>query len=456
MHPEEDLLTRRRFVGSAATAAGAVALGGPAEALAKRHRHRSRFDHVVVVMMENRSFDHLLGWVPGADGRQAGLVYTDAAGAPHATHALPPDFQGCAHVGPDHSSEGGRAAYNGGRCDGWLRTGQNDDFSIGYYRRQDLSFLGPAVRNWTTFSRYFSATMAETLPNRIYQHAGQTDRLHNTYNISSLPTIWDRLAAAGLRGRYYYSDLPILALWGTKYLRISSNVRRFFSDCASGRLPHVAFVDPRLAGEDQGVSGDDHPHADIRNGEAFLARVYRAVTTSPAWSRTLLIINYDEWGGFYDHVPPPAAAIPAADRAAGAQDGLRGFRVPCLMVSPYARRGHVASGLYDHTSILRTIEARWKLRPLTVRDASARDLSRELLHHGSTKAPNIRVPRGPFGGPCQAPQPAGGLSDIPVLPGLPGIPGLTGAGRAKAARRGTGAKWDGLREVARSGGWAVD
>ena len=81
------------------------------------------------------------------------------------------------------------------------------------------------------------------------------------------------------------------------------------------------------------MSGDDHPHADVRNGEAFLARIYRAVTTSPAWSRTLLIINYDEWGGFYDHVRPPAAAIPPADRAAGAQDGLRGFRVPCLLVS---------------------------------------------------------------------------------------------------------------------------
>ena len=272
-------------------------------------------------MMENRSFDHLLGWAPGADGRQAGLVYTDAAGAPHATHALAPDFQGCAHPGPDHSAEGGRAAYNGGRCDGWLRAGQNDDYAIGYYRRQDLSFLDPAVKHWTTFDRYFAATMAETLPNRIYQHAGQTDRLRNTYTISTLPTIWDRLAAAGLRGRYYYSDIPILALWGTRYLRIGSNIKRFSRDCASGRLPHVSFVDPRLAGEDQGMSGDDHPHADVRNGEAFLARIYRAVTTSPAWSRTLLIINYDEWGGFYDHVRPPAAAIPPADRAAGARTG---------------------------------------------------------------------------------------------------------------------------------------
>ncbi len=392
--------TRRRFVAGAAAAVGAAALGRPV--LGARAADPG-FDHVVVVMMENRSFDHMLGWLPGADGRQAGLTYTDAAGAPHATHALAPDFQGCGHPDPDHSYEGGRVEYDGGACDGWLRAGANDDYAIGYYRQGDLAFLGQAVPQWTTFSRYFAAILAETYPNRVYQHAGQTDRLHNTTDISTLPTIWDRLASAGLRGRYYFSDIPFVALWGAKYIPISRPIAAFYADCALGTLPSVAFVDPRFEDEDSGTSGDDHPHADIRNGEAFMAGIYRAVTASPNWSRTVLIFNFDEWGGFFDHVAPPTAPIPRADAAAGNRDGRLGFRVPCLMVSPLARRAHVADRTYDHTSILKMIEARWSLPSLTVRDRTARDLAAELASKPNLTAPSYAVPTGPFGAPCGTP-----------------------------------------------------
>src|SRR5262249_52374000 len=162
-------------------------------------------------------------------------------------------------------------------------------------------------------------------------HSAQTDRLHNDKggqdNTASLPTIWDRLAEKGLNGRYYYSDLPFLGLYGPKYVSISSPVKQFYADCASGKLPQVAYVDPGFIGEDNGISTDDHPHGDIRDGEAFLSRVYKAVTNSPAWPKTVLIINFDEWGGFFDHVPPPTAAIPPADQEAGNMDGRLGFRV---------------------------------------------------------------------------------------------------------------------------------
>jgi phospholipase C len=121
----------------------------------------------------------------------------------------------------------------------------------------------------------------------------------------------------------------------------------------------------------------------------------------------VLIFNFDEWGGFYDHIKPAAAPIPAADAAAGNQDGLRGFRVPCLMVSPYAKRSHVATRTYDHTSILAMIERRWGLEPLTVRDAAANDLAAELTVKADRRAPDYTVPRGPFGGPCTV-QPPGG------------------------------------------------
>ncbi|MDQ1465926.1 MAG: phospholipase [Actinomycetota bacterium] len=359
----------------------------------------SGVDHVVVLMMENRSFDHYFGWVPGADGRQAGLVYSDAAGTAHETYHLT-DFQGCGHPDPDHSWEGGRIEYANGACDGWLK-GTNDEYSIGYYTADDLPFSGAAAPYWTVCDHYFSAIMAETYPNRFYLHSAQTDRLHNSYDISTLPTIWDRLAAAGLDGRYYYSDAPFTALWGPKYAPISHPFDSFLADCAAGSLPSVAYVDPRFLDEGSGTSGDDHPHADIRVGQSFLNQVYQAVTTGPEWSRTVLVITYDEWGGFFDHVRP--ASAPDANPACR----LRGFRVPTLVISPRARRHHVAHATYDHTSILKMIEWRWKLAPLTVRDAHARNLAEVLdfSKPANLTAPSWDVPAA-VGSPCSATDPA--------------------------------------------------
>jgi phospholipase C len=401
-------ISRRRFLQGAGATAGAAVLGGlgrTAAALAQGPAlpapDLSGIEHVVVLMMENRSFDHYLGWLPGADGQQKRLTYLDGAGVPHRTHHLAPEFQGCDHPDPDHSYEGGRVEYNGGAADGWLRAGDNDEYAIGYYTRRDLDFFGPAAPAWTTCDRYFSAIMAPTFPNRMYQHAAQTDRLDNALELSTLPTIWDRLAEAGLEGRYYFSDAPFLALWGPRYLPIARTFDEFLADAAAGTLPNVAYVEPRFISAELGTSNDDHPHADIRNGQAFINRVYTAVTTSPAWPRTVFVINYDEWGGFFDHVPPAAAPIPEADQAAGNEDGLRGFRVPCLIVSPWARRQRVSHVLFDHTSVLRLIEWRWSLAPLTVRDAGANNLAETLDFTGPRlRAPRFRVPEGPFGELC--------------------------------------------------------
>ena len=398
---------RRRFLRKAAMASGAVAAAhavGVRPSLGQSTLpapEESGIEHVVVVMMENRSFDHMLGWVEGADGRQRGLKYPDRAGVMHATYRLAPDFQGCGHTDPDHSYQGGRIEFNGGACDGWLRAGDNDEYAIGFYAKKDLPFFGAATSEWTVCDRYFSAIMAGTFANRIYQHAAQTDRLSNTFELSTLPTIWDRLALAGLEGRYYFSDLPFLALWGAAYVPIARPFAAFLADAAAGTLPHVSFVEPRFLGEEAGVSNDDHPFADVRNGQTFLNEVYRAVTSSPAWPNTVLVINYDEWGGFFDHVPPTAAPIPPADELAGNDDGLRGFRTPCLVVSPFARREFVSHRLFDHTSVLKMIEWRWGLDPLTVRDASANNLAEALQFIApDTRAKQFNIPSGPFGGLC--------------------------------------------------------
>jgi len=414
--------SRREFIRTATGLTVGLGLNGGVSSLfaASRNKqlpapNKSGIQHVVVVTMENRSFDHFLGWLPGADGRQAGLSYTDANGVPHSTYSLtaqtPPDYQGCGHPDPDHSYEGARIEYDGGACDGWLRAGSNDIYAIGYYTQNDLAFLGNAAPAWTSFDRYFAAIMSATYPNRIYQHAAQTDRLDDSLlPVSTLPTIWDRLAEHSLTGRYYFSDFPFLALWGAKYLDIARPISEFFADCAAGTLPPVSFVEPRFLGESQGLSGDDHPHGDIRNGEAYLNSVYEAVTSSPNWGNTALVINFDEWGGFFDHVAPMRAPIPPADAALGS-DGLRGFRTPALLISPWARRNTVNHNVYDHTSILKMIEWRWNLRPLTVRDSTANNIAEALdFSRANYVAPVFDVPPGPFGSIC--------LSSVPGLENL--------------------------------------
>jgi phospholipase C len=359
---------------------------------------QSGIEHVVLVMMENRSFDHMLGWVPHADGRQAGLVYFDKNNVPHETFRLAPDYQGCEHPDPDHTYEGGRVEFNNGACDGWLRAGKNDEFAIGFYKKNDLAFYGKAAKDWTVCDRFFCSIMAETWPNKIYSYSGQTDRLTNAFEFCSLPTILDRCAAANVSARYYFSDVPFLAVWGLQYLPIARPISTFYADCAAGTLPAVSYVDPKFLDSTLGTSADDHPHADIRNGQAFLDRVYEAVTTSPNWSSTVLVITYDEWGGFFDHVPPPMRPVPPADQLAG-NDGRLGFRVPTIIVSPFARAG-VSSIEFEHSSWLRMIEWRWNLEPLTVRDATANNLALALDFNISRTAPQYNVPQGPFGGIC--------------------------------------------------------
>jgi phospholipase C len=165
--------------------------------------------------------------------------------------------------------------------DGWLRAGMNDDYAIGYYEEADRPFFNALARNFTTCDRFFASIMAETYPNRIFQHAAQTDRLTNTLDVSTLPTIWDRLAEHAVSARYYFSDVPFLLLWGARYASITRPAAEFFADAAAGTLPGVAFVDPRFINDETGTSGSDHPHADVRVGDAFLEDAFNAVSSGP-------------------------------------------------------------------------------------------------------------------------------------------------------------------------------
>jgi phospholipase C len=397
----DEAMRRREFLQRTAMTAGlAASMGGVlnAETLvaeaakAQRRRHLPApknlpIDTFVVLMMENRSFDHYLGWMPGADGRQAGLSYVDLAGQSHATHRLTPDWQGCGHPDPDHSAEGGRKQLNGGKCDGFLQTG-NDEYSIGYYAEGDLGFIQDAAKAFTTFDRFHCSVMASTFPNREYMHAAQSYGLtdNNFPPQAGYPdgfpwetTIWHALETKNVSHHYYFNDLPVTALWGAKGGAIATRVEDYYSACAAGTLPHVSFVDPNFggsAGEGLGTSGDEHPHGDVRTGQAFMSDVVHAFMESPQFKRGALFIVYDEWGGFYDHVAPKRVPDIRNDPDIAKDFGLMGFRIPVIAVSPYVKRKHVNHSLYGFESILKMIRYRFGLKPLTRRDAYAQNIAR--------------------------------------------------------------------------------
>jgi phospholipase C len=382
-------VTRRQLLAGTAAAAAGAAVSRAAAATrttALPSPGASGIENIVFLCMENRSFDHFLGWLPGADGRQAGLVYKDDKGVPHATHRLT-ERQGCGFEDPDHSYRGGHLQLAGGKMNGF-RKGKNDDFALGYYTKEDLPFYSEFVNQSTVFDHWFCSTLSQTYPNRMYTHAARTDRENNTMRLTQMPTIWDRLKAAGVPSTYYFSDLPFLALWGEKHLDLAKPVASFFAQALSGTLPAFSYVEPFFLGEDQGGANDDHPHSDIHRGQAFLSEVCNAIALSPQWKQTVLIITYDEWGGFFDHVRPPKLPDDHVTGPGEYDHGQAGFRVPTFMFSPFARRGHVEKAVYDHTSMLKLVEWRFGLAPLSARDKAARNPALAL----DFARPNLSVP----------------------------------------------------------------
>jgi phospholipase C len=355
-------------------------------------------DHIVVLMMENRSFDHMLGWVPGANGVQAGRSFVDTAGNTFPSFHLT-DTQNCGHGDPNHGYPGARTQFNNGALDGFLKTQKaGDQFPIGYFGAADLAFFSFAQKHWAIGDQYFCSVLGPTWPNRFYMHSGQTDRL-TTGGTSAItgasgssisPTIWDLAAAAGLNAKYYAAGTSFFtAVWGTKYNNISFPLSQFMTDAAAGALPAISYIDPNFVGEGTGTGNDDHPLNDVRNGQLLMNQVYTALTQSPNWANTLLVINYDEWGGFADHVAPPLAPVSSTEYnvvkngLSGGADGPTnmarlGFRVPLLLIGPRARRGAVVKTQYDAVSILNMISWRFGLPTPWVRAQTSINMATAL------------------------------------------------------------------------------
>ncbi len=370
------------------------------------------FEHIVVVMMENHSFDNLLGALalsgqPRADGLRfdaSGRALNSNPGPDGAVLAFP--FPSTAQ-GP-HVSQAWNATHeqiDGGKMDGFVRSVDADQ-PMGYWTEDVLPFAYSLARTFTVANRWFCSAPCQTYPNRRFLMAGTAygDIATDNESLSDPPppngTIFDRLHAYGISWRNYFTDLPQTAIIPSIVERYAPNLAslaQFRLDCAAGVLPAVSFVDPEfgalsavgsglaslpalssLAGTLEATGGDEEDPQDMAYGESWAYSVVEAVLSSPAWPRTLLIYTYDEHGGYYDHVPPPAAIAPDSippqlgpDDVPGGYD-IYGPRVPAVVVSPYSKPNAVTNVVHDHTSVLATIEAKWNLPALTYRDANAK------------------------------------------------------------------------------------
>jgi phospholipase C len=422
-HPEE-FWRRRDFLARTAAVAGVAGLATvlPADTLvslaarrqARRHRLPSArnmpLDTIVVLMMENRSFDHYLGSLRGADGVNAGLSFPGSDGSRHSTHYLPPDFQGCGFEDPDHSWDGGRLQYGEGRLDGFYEA--SDTYALGYYRNRDLGFLAPAIRKYMTYDRYFCSILASTYPNRHYMLSAQSGGQKKNELVpggNPWETIFDRAGTRGVEAAYYVVDLPVPALYGTRGIGWTRPIERFYEDAAAGKLPPIAFVDPPFidGGGGDGLSGDEHPHGDIRIGQSFMAEVAHAFMESPQYRRGAMFVNYDEWGGFFDHVAPVRVPDDRASRDLDEDFGITGFRIPNVVISPFSRRGGVNHMTITHESILKLISYRFRLGHLNTRHRYASQIGRSLdFEHPDREPPDLPRPAPPAAISCTAQQAA--------------------------------------------------
>jgi phospholipase C len=332
-------------------------------------------EHVIVVMMENRSFDHMFGAL-ALEGRVVdGLTGDETNPSPTGDVGVFVLTDPVVLIDPDHSWEGSRAQWNDGANDGFVSSyaaegALDPTLVMGYYERGTLPVSYALADAYSICDRWFCSVMGPTWPNRFYLHMGTSGGATTNDTPAEVPpTIFDRLTESSITNVYYSSNVPFTLTYGKT--EGVEQISAFFEAAAADTLPQFCMVDPSFTdfATDPTTGTDDHPPADVTMGQAFLASVYAAIAQSPAWERILLVITYDEHGGFHDHVSPPTTTddLPEFEQL--------GFRVPALVIGPHVRRGCVNSTQFDHVSVLSTVTRKWGLTPLNARVEMTADLS---------------------------------------------------------------------------------
>src|SRR5580692_3550831 len=412
-----------------------------------------RIKHIVVLMMENHSFDNYLGTLGRGEGLPLGSDGTPDAENPDSTGTMVRAHRAGSTVQqegvPCQSWSATHAQWADGKLNGFVTSAEQASpdgdatAAMAYWTGEDLPFYHGLAQTFPLADRWFSSCLGPTFPNRRFLLAGTANGLMDDLplNLMDRPqagTIMDMLTRHGIswvnyrpagsdhsefgrflryrhrRNRHHLASLgrplrktsdvfkrdlqftsAIYPLGMTGYMAHVRSIERLFADADSGRLPSFCIVDPDFR------SFSEEKPQDIRKGESFAAEVINRVMHGPAWADTLLIWTYDENGGYYDHVPPPAAVPPDDVRGSSiaTRPGLPrtllkllfpgyvrhaeelvagpdaydtyGFRVPAVIVSPRARPDCVLSDVFDHTSVLKLVEEKWNLPALTRRDAAA-------------------------------------------------------------------------------------
>jgi phospholipase C len=385
-------------------------------------------DHIIFLMLENHSYDNILGMLNRGDGLTKGPSGEVLDSNPYANgsiqHAFPMPNTCQLPQRPSQEWLASHNAYDNGTNTGFVRTLISSTINetvggvaMGYYTSYHLPFTYSLAEQFPIGDRFFCSVLSQTWPNRKYLIAGSSrgltdDNSNLTTSYTPTGTIFNELDKYNISWANYAPDCCWTTISGntpdfyggndydTEVLH-HKDLSQFAVDAKAGTLPAFSFIDPNYANTSQ-----ENPQ-NVVNGEALLASVVDAIGTSPLWSKTLFILNYDEHGGYYDHVPPPPALLPDSippNVAPGEYQyegyARLGFRVPAVVVSPYAKPGgYVSHVVYDQTSLLATMQRKWNLQSFTYRDANANDLldflDLEALAKGQptyTTMPNLAAP----------------------------------------------------------------
>jgi phospholipase C len=365
-----------------------------------------KIEHIVVLLLENRSFDHMLGYLSldggrgDIDGLKAGMS-NEAGGETYPINHLPETHPPDPRWDPDHSGGATEKQINGGKMDGFAAsfaetlakrgvTDPDPGMVMGYYNATDLPVYDHLAEHFCVCDAWHSSVPGATWPNRLYAVAGSADGSRDDKPIP--PPLYTKhsfvrhLEAAHVDWRWYTYDFGTLRCVDARYLlthrehfayvertKLPLDVRieeellldedsaSFIEDAQRGKLAPMSWIDPNFKDFNlaHAQSNDDHPPSDVGAGQELAMLVYNALASGPKWNETLLLITYDEHGGFHDHVPPPKA--PDDDPK---MFGSYGVRVPALVVSPWVKPGSVSSVLFDHASIIKTILSKFALGEL--------------------------------------------------------------------------------------------
>ncbi len=346
--------------------------------------------HFMFLMQENHSFDNYFGTFPGADGFPEGTcVPVDPKKPDKCVKPFPLSGRAITDLG--HTTAIFKAQFRGGENDGFIsaftESGDPTDQAMGYYTGKDLPYYWNIAKEYTLFDKFFTSAGGGSVWNHMYWVAAVpgnpvADSIPDK-GFENIPTIFDRLESAGVSWKFYVQNYdpsityrtyrsqddanrgaqviwaPLLAfpeyLDDPKLFAKIVPLEEYFTDLQKGTLPSVAYIVPSGASE--------HPPGSVKAGESFVRSLHTALLRSEAWPSSAFLWSYDDWGGWYDHVPPPVV-----DKYG------YGFRVPTLMIGAHVKKGHIDSTPLDFTSALKFIQYNWGVDPLAERDRRANNL----------------------------------------------------------------------------------